>query len=160
MKKYYLFTIFSFFFAFKNQLYAQNTLDATGGNFIGNGGSVSFSVGQLTYNSISKPEIIQYEGVQHPVELLTIVDTKDTFSNLDFLIFPNPTYDLVTLQIGNTDLKNLSYQLIDILGRKIESNNIDNFKTQIDMSDLPAATYVLEVFSSKKIIKYFKIIKN
>jgi hypothetical protein len=156
MKKIYFIAIL---YCFVSKLSAQSTLDATGDNYVGSGGSVSFSVGQITYNTITNEAHTIYEGVQHPIELYKITASKDSIIDLNFLVFPNPTYDLITLQVGSTDLKNLSYQLVDILGRVIETKIISNYQTEINMSDLSAGTYVLNIISKQKSIKYFKIIK-
>jgi len=51
---------------------AQTAIPAAGGNATGSGGTVSYSVGQLTYNTYQGSVGTVSEGVQQPYEILTI----------------------------------------------------------------------------------------
>ena len=48
---------------------AQETIPATGGNATGNGGSVSYTVGQITYNALPGTNGIVAQGVQRTYEM-------------------------------------------------------------------------------------------
>lgn len=76
--------------------------------------------------------------------------------------YPNPVNDFINLKVLRDDINILSYQLLDISGRKINNSKITN--NAIDMRDLRPGTYFLRVIyrdqTSSNEIKTFKIIKN
>ena len=82
----------------------------------------------------------------------------DAFS--DVMVYPNPSSDKLTLDLGNIKLSLLSYQLNDASGKLIENKEISNAIETIDMNNLPCATYFLKVSNNNNEIKSFKIIKN
>ncbi|MBC7605518.1 MAG: T9SS type A sorting domain-containing protein [Burkholderiales bacterium] len=75
-------------------------------------------------------------------------------------VYPNPTKALVNLKIGNHSADNLQYQLFDLKGRQIQSQKIQQSETPIQLENLAAAIYLLNVLEENKLVKTFKIIKN
>jgi len=139
---------------------AQTSVNATGGDASGSGGSVSYSVGQVVYatNTGSNGSVTQ--GVQVTYEIQTL-GINETALNVKLAAFPNPTADNLTLQISDYNNKKLSYQLFDMLGRELSNGQIVAQQTQINMNSLPAAIYFINVVNQEnKIVKSFKIIKN
>jgi len=53
-----------------------------------------------------------------------------------------------------------SYQLYDIQGRLIKQNTINQSETQVNLTDLNASLYILQLYADNKVLKTFKIIKN
>lgn len=140
---------------------AQQASVASGGVASGSGGSVSFSIGQVVYTTNHGATGTVAQGVQQPYEISQttgIAESKNI--NLQVSAYPNPTIDFLTLQVSNLDLKNVSYQLIDMNGRLIETKLITSNEMSITMSNLIAATYFLKVTSNNKEVTTFKIIKN
>ena len=58
-------------------LQAQESVNATGGNALGSGGSVSYSVGQLTYQTHVGTNGSVAEGVQQPFEISVVTGIKE-----------------------------------------------------------------------------------
>jgi hypothetical protein len=79
---------------------AQESTNASSGDATGSGGNVSCSVGKVVYttNSGSNGSIAQ--GIQHAYEIF-IVCVKGTKQNISLNAYPNPTADVLTLQISN-----------------------------------------------------------
>ena len=141
-------------------LYAQQDVDAAGGDASGGGGTASFSIGQIVYTYVSGSSGSSNQGVQQPYEFFFpagIDETKDI--NLSMTVFPNPTQALVNLKIENQNLEDFSFQLLDPIGRTIISQTINDKLTVIPMDGLASGAYILEVTSSGKAIKTFTIIK-
>ena len=141
---------------------AQTAILATGGNALGSGGSVSYSVGQVVYTtntSTSNGSVAQ--GVQQPFEIsvVTAIETAKEI-NLSVLAYPNPTTDFLQLKVENEKIKDLAYQLFDVNGKLIETKMIKSNETSISMKNLLAATYFIKVTQGNKEVKTFKIIKN
>lgn len=142
-------------------LYAQETITAAGGNASGSGGSASYTAGQVVYNTFTGSSGSVAEGVQQPYEISTITSIKDSeWINLFMKVYPNPAHEFLTLQVDESDISNLYFQLFDINGRLLRNERITNRLTSIYMSDLAPATYILKIVEGNSEIKSFKIIKN
>ena len=153
----------SFGFIFINLvLSAQETIISTGLNSTGNGGTISYSVGQpaCDFNSGNNGTISQ--GVQHPYEIYLDSTVGNDNSNLilDLIAFPNPTTDQLLLRYSDFKNQKLSYQLYNYQGELISIKNCKNNQTLIDLKNYPSSTYILSIIKEKKIIKTFRIIKN
>jgi hypothetical protein len=139
---------------------AQESVNASGGDAKGAGGSVAYSVGQVVYTTHSAIPGSVAQGVQHAYEIFA-VSTDDSEPNITVSVFPNPVSDALTLQIADYGNESLSFEMTDIQGRLLEKTLISSKDTQIDMAAHPASTYLLHIMSSNnKKIKTFKIIKN
>ncbi len=140
---------------------AQNSINAVGGVISGDGGTATYSVGQVFYTTYTSDNGSVCEGVQQPYEIYEIVAIKETQGiELKVSTYPNPTTDILQLKIDNNELKNISYQLFDVSGKMLKMNNISSSINQIDMSNYQSGTYFVKIISENQSIKEFKIIKN
>lgn len=139
---------------------AQQATTATGGNASGSGGNLSYSIGQVVYNSNSGSNGSVAQGLQQPYEISIVLGLEDYQIGLNMQVYPNPTTDYLTLNIGNSELSTLNFQLFDISGKLIESKRVENTTEIIRMGNLPSGTYFLNVINNNKELKIFKIIKN
>lgn len=160
MQKNVLSTILILSFGF-HQLQAQETANASGGNAMGSGGSVSYSVGQIVYTSNTGINGSVAQGVQQPYEISIVTGLEATSGmSLSFSVHPNPTTDFLMLSIGNYKTQNLSFILYDVSGKHLESKKMENNETTIVMENYASGLYFLEVNENNKELKTFKIIKN
>ncbi len=142
-------------------LHAQEAILTSGGNALGSGGSVSFSVGQVVYNTNTGTNVSVAQGVQQPFEISIVNGIKEASGiNLNCDVYPNPTSDCINLRIENYKIENITYQLYDISGKLISYNRIESEETNIVMKNLVFATYFLKIIQGNNEIKIFKIIKN
>ena len=140
---------------------AQESINATGGDASGSGGSASYSVGQVVYQTQTGTNGSVTEGVQQPYEILIVTGIEEAEGiYLSVSAYPNPTTDYLQLKVESEKLKDLSYQLYDMNGKLLQSEKITGNQTSIVMSNLVSATYFLKVISGSKSVKEFKIIKN
>ena len=147
-------------FSFSNLKSQQNTVSA-GGDATGSGGSVSYSVGQIDYNTQSSSSSgTMTEGVQQPYEIFFVGIEDETLSELDVRIFPNPTTDKVFIQFEGELMNELNYALYHMKGDLIELGRMSENQIQISFNDLPASTYLLMINNQNERIKTVKIIKN
>jgi len=145
-------------------LQAQDAIPATGGNASGSGGSVSYTVGQMVYTSISGTNGSIAQGVQQPFEIALVTGIEEV-NGISPIVsaYPNPTSDFLYLKVdasATLNIQNLSYQLYDISGKLLENKKLESHQTYVDMSHLVQATYFLEVTQGKKELITFKIVKN
>ena len=140
---------------------AQQAVSAAGGESTGAGGNVSYSFGQVAYNSNAESEGTVSQGVQQPYEIFVISSNEGRYEiNLELSVYPNPTSVYLKLISTNYTTGNLTYQLCDINGKLLESKKLDDAETYIQMDKLIPTVYFLKVTDNNKEIKTFKIIKN
>lgn len=147
-----------------NGLMAQESATAAGGNAAGSGGSASYSIGQVVYTTNIGPNGSVAQGVQQPYEISVITGVEQA-SGIDLTIsaFPNPTNDVLILNIGSNTLgtfRALSYHLSDMNGKLLENKRIVGTETTIDMNNRSTATYLLSIYEESTLVKTFKIIKS
>jgi hypothetical protein len=142
-------------------LHAQESVNTTGGNALGSGGSASYSVGQVVYTTNTGTNGSVVQGVQQPFDI-SVVTGIDEAKDIHLVVsaYPNPTTDYLTLKVENYDKENLSYQLFDLQGKLLENKKVTGNETSIVMSNLLPATYFVKVIQGNKEVKTFKIIKN
>lgn len=153
---------------------AQEAFPAAGGTVNGQGGSVSFTVGQVVYSTVSSQEHTVSQGVQQPYEIYVVTSSGEIpLTGIEIQAYPNPATDFLTLSVEtemNQYLKPLAYELFDMTGRVLEKKIISAGHTNIPMGHLAPATYFVKVYHSAKTTslmqsssvqtKTFKIIKK
>jgi hypothetical protein len=142
-------------------LQAQESVNPSGGEASGSGGSVSYSVGQVVYTTNTGTSGSVAQGVQQPYEISVVTGIEEAKAiNLSVSAYPNPTTDNLTLRIDEFKISNLSYQLYDVDGKLLQSEKLTGTETQIDMSSYVPSTYFVRVINGNQSIKEFKIIKT
>ncbi len=153
---------------------AQEAIPAAGGTATGQGGSASFTVGQVVYTVLSGEGNLVIQGVQQPYEISVVTSSEEIpIAGIDVLAYPNPATDFVTLRVESSliqDLQPLAYELFDMAGRVLEKQNITSNYTNIRMNHLASSTYFLKVYNATGVSssgpnssvqsKTFKIIKK
>ncbi len=145
------------FISFGFGSFGQNGLSASGGHFKTNGGSTSFTVGQVAYVLKKGTGSYVNEGVQQ-------VYTKKTtpIDELVYLkevqLYPNPTQEIFNLIISTKENVQVRYTIMDYLGKEIRNGNILSEKSEISLRDLPSGNYFISL-KSKKEIRIFKMVK-
>ncbi|NOR88297.1 MAG: T9SS type A sorting domain-containing protein [Bacteroidales bacterium] len=142
-------------------LLAQETINVTGENASGNGGSVSYSIGQLVYKSHTGENTSILEGVQQPYEISVVVSIPEAENiKLSISAYPNPTNRYLTVKVENYDTEDLQYQFFDTNGKHLQTIQATGLETQIEVIKLVPANYFVKVLDNRKEIKVFKIIKR
>ncbi len=104
-------------------LQAQESVNATGGDASGSGGSVSYSVGQVVYTTNTGTNGSVTQGVQQPYEISVVTAIEEAKGiNLTVTAYPNPATDYLTLRIDEFEISNLSFQLYDMSGKLLQSS--------------------------------------
>ncbi|NNF36836.1 MAG: PKD domain-containing protein [Saprospiraceae bacterium] len=84
------------------------------------------------------------------IEVLTSSISENISDNLN--IYPNPVSDIVTIEyVGN---QAINVDLININGYKLDDYSIimDRSKVNLNVSDLPAATYLIKITSDSQVL--------
>ncbi|MFI1743910.1 T9SS type A sorting domain-containing protein [Thalassobellus sediminis] len=156
------FIIFLFGFGL---LKAQSAVVASGGEAIGVGGTASYSIGQICYEMIvDGTGNTVAAGVQQPYEIFEELGV-DTNISIDIALFPNPTSNYLTLRIDKTyfyanEQESLKLELLDINGRLIRREIIQENVVTLNLESLEQATYFFNLIKGNQLIKAFKVVKN
>ncbi|UPT71532.1 MAG: T9SS type A sorting domain-containing protein [Flavobacterium sp. JAD_PAG50586_2] len=81
---------------------------------------------------------------------------NDEFAFSQIKLWPNPVNDM--LNITNTELMS-KVTLIDMLGRVLSANEVNDLETKVDMARYPTGTYLVQV-TIDNAVKTFKVIKK
>jgi serine protease AprX len=80
------------------------------------------------------------------------------FSKTDFVVYPNPTYDSISVTLPNeSNVKTIA--IFNVLGQKVLEKNISNQSSTISLKSLNNGTYFYKI-ESKDFSKSGKIIKQ
>lgn len=139
--------------------YGQQCAVSSGGEANGNGGVISYTIGQLACNVNSASTGFIEEGIQQPYEIYNITAIKSHLDDIKVEIYPNPTSKIISLEIGGIH-QNLSYQLFNSSGTLLRIQKDLGSKTNIDLTNVGASIYFLKVIQKNKVVSSFKIIKN
>jgi hypothetical protein len=145
-------------------LVAQYNFTSGSGELKGIGGSASQSIGQIAYTTYQSDSGRVNQGVIQPYQISVISGEDISNIVLSLRAFPNPVSNILNLEVLSENFLNehqqLSYQFFDINGRLLRSSKINESLTEISVSDLPPATYFLQIIQQDKNIKTFKIVKS
>ena len=149
-----------FILTFTMNVSAQQTANASGKNVSQNNTSVSYSIGEVYYNTTSNANSVITQGIQQPYEIYLISGIGNEKDVMLITAFPNPTSTVLKLLIQDIKLDGLNYKLYDLLGKEILSGDIQKNQTELDLNNLMPAVYFIKVFRYNSNLKYFKIIKK
>lgn len=153
------------FFLLVENLSAQKTVSTAGGEAHGNGGKLSYTIGQVADRAYLTTEGVISEGVQQTYEIYVITDVEDaSIIDLTVTAYPNPVTDHLMIKVIDVQTSDFFFEMYDVSGSLLQKEKLSGPSIQINMKTRVAATYYVKVFSgsgeSQREIKTFKIIKH
>lgn len=139
---------------------AQQGFVVTGGNGASATGSISYTVGQLGYVPFIGGTTRVSPGVQQPFEVQVYLGVDVLDINLEMVVYPNPTSDVLNLSTGKRKFPVMEYALFDASGKLIKKEKLKAEITQILMQNFSSSIYILKVSENGSPLKSFKIIKK
>ena len=141
-------------------VFAQSDFVVTGSNQTSATGSVSLTVGQVSYSNEDSTSGSISGGVQQVYNIEIINGVEQNNINLNLTAYPNPTTENVWLRIDSEFDIPMSCVLIENSGKIVLESEISNIETEIIMRDLASGSYYLIVKEGQINIKIFKIQKS
>lgn len=123
-------------------------------------GSFTASIGETIISEMSDNQSVVSNGFQQFYSDLLTQLISPTLSWIVVKIIPNPVMNLLTFRIGDEPVENTSYILSDLNGNQLREGEVSPFQTQLNVSKLPPAIYLLKIIRNKELIHTAKIIKN
>jgi hypothetical protein len=152
----YCFLILLFF---SISISGQEVISTAGDFHFAGGHSVSWTIGEPVIDTWTAGGTVISQGFQQPIlDIVSVYEHPDP--SIDINAYPNPTSDFLNLVVANDDVEKLSYQLFDITGKLLDSQQIISEKTEIKFTQFPVATYYLKITSGNTELKTFKIVKQ
>jgi len=139
------------------QLYAQESLNASGGNATGNGGQVSYSYGQVFYHHLNGDNAKIQEGIQNSYQIIN--NTPENSSLIKLELYPNPSKNLLHLTLSDFK-QGLSYTIFSTQGQLLQSRQITTTSTLISISKYANQLLIISINQQDQKIGSFTIIKN
>jgi len=152
--------LFIAFFVFYNMAMQaqQHEVIATAGDYFKNSnGALSWTIGEVITETLSGSNVSLNQGFQQTNVVVTEIQ-KPILNNFEIDVFPNPTNDY--LNIKSSKEQTLKYQLVDMNGKIIEQNIIENKSYKISLKYLLKGIYFINFIENNIEVKTFKIIKN
>ena len=140
---------------------AQEAVVTSGGEASSTTGSVSYSVGQVVFTTITGTNGSVNQGVQQPYEIFVATAIPEAAGvDLKMSAYPNPVKDHLTLKISGYESYDLYFRLFDLNGKLLKIKKITSPEIEVMMQNMQPGVYFLKVTDDKKEIKVFKIIKK
>lgn len=85
-------------------------------------------------------------------------------NHLDLNVFPNPTYDVATIEISHADIQASDVVISNIIGKELYKKKLiglgRNSKFEIDMSFLSPGIYILHIMSGEEVLATKKVVRK
>ena len=146
------------------QSIAPQSVNSGGTKMSQSNGSLSFTVGELVVLNLSDSEGNTLGGGFTAGATLTTVSIHETDATLlDIKVFPNPTSDLVNIQINHSTIDQVVLTITDLQGKEVYNGKYAGISNVIGINTASYATgtYVLSLKNLKnQVLGTYKIIKN
>ncbi len=153
--------LFSISFALiSGSLSAQSAITAAGGDAIGEGGTLSYSVGQVVYTTILSEYGNVCQGVQQSYEIIPLSTSTNDESELFAVLYPNPSSGDVSLSWNRQPEEIHDLRVVSAQGREMYQSKLSNQLSQLPLGDLASGVYFVYIYSEDKLMQSFKFIKQ
>jgi len=96
----------------------------------------------------------------YPYKFLLVPETgiADITNGSDFLVYPNPANELITIKANNNSILGLTYTICDQLGSQVLTGKITNEITSININQLATGIYLLQI--GQQMRQAIKVVKK
>jgi hypothetical protein len=93
------------------------------------------------------------------LERTVVTSVNDPQSLKEIRIFPNPTRDVLYLQLPSQDqIRSWRYVLTDVLGRGVMAGSYTHAQETLSLKGMPKGTYVVRIFRDNRFVRSEKIL--
>jgi uncharacterized membrane protein len=134
----------------------RQTISSTGGSIHISGGMAQLSIGQPSNTvSITDGQVRMQQGFIQPIYKISKSETKSSFK-----VFPNPAYQNVQITGKFTGTETIC--LTSMQGQKvtIETEFLNNKHVLLNISQLAAGPYALQISNKSRILQSIILIKT
>ena len=136
----------------------HEVVSASGASFNNSYGYITYTIGECMTATLVTSGNILTQGFLQTGLPKSWPDPVENIPDFEMSVFPNPVNDLLIVQVEM--LRGLQYTLHDVTGVMIERGLVLNERTEIDVSSLAPAIYILRVFDNNEKVRIFQIVKH
>lgn len=123
-------------------------VNAAGKHFSNSTASITFNIGEVAITKIGDSNNSITQGFLQPKA--TLVSVNESSSTVEFLAFPNPATEMITVTSSNYS-DAVTVQLIDHMGRVVLNSSVQN--NTVSLTDVSVGIYKLLILDKdQKII--------
>ena len=155
----------SFLSELRAQIIAPQSINNAGTKMTQNNGSISFTVGELVVltETDSLGNSLGNGFTSSATSSTVVAIRKPDIKLLNIKVYPNPSSNLVFIDIIDTQIEWFYLDIYDLQGRRLSSEKhagINN-KIGLNIASLSAGTYLLKIEDNKKtVLATYKLIKK
>lgn len=155
MKKLLLLIISVNFLCVFGQQLTPVQITSGGDSYVGQDIEIDFTLGVISHDSRYEYGIT--EGLFHPTIKISLRIDELSY---DFSVYPNPATDLITIDLGEVNTTSYRIELLDLNGRKVKSISDFSSISKLDISDLEASVYFLNILNeNENKMTSYKVVK-
>ena len=137
--------------------FAQEVVSSSGESYSNASGSIDYTIGEVTIETVTDGTNTLTQGQHQPkLNINSVPSINNTF---EVNLFPNPTAHHATLTVTRIS-KGLKYEVFDASGKIIQSANVNELTTTINLQSIASGQYFLKLtddvsgqFNSFQLIK-------
>jgi hypothetical protein len=143
----------------KSQNMQQQVISASGDAMRSAETIIEWTLGEPVIATHTEGSIMLTQGFHQPKLVVTVIKTLE---GLPYAVeaYPNPTDDLLLIQLKKTEIKDFQFVLYNVNGKVLKQEPLASDVTGINMDSYPAGVYLLKIMRLDKEIKTFEIIKH
>ncbi len=156
-----IFAFFVFSILYTVNIEGQNVLLTAAADVNLGNAQISYSVGQLFYESHIGAEVSFLESIHQPIISIPTHKEEDFLaSEIDILLYPNPVDKVLILNVKSDRIEDFCYRIYNTNGHLLGNELLTSPKTMIDMQHLASSLYLVRVMNKNTLVKDFKILKR
>lgn len=134
---------------------AQNNTLSAGGSIEAANGRVEYSLGQVFFLNTDEASGSVNEGLQQPY--LNEIITGWEYQEIQLEVFPNPTFQHLTLKIQDGRNGEYLLEMLNTEGKLILVKQVITNQTEIDLGNSASGIYFLNIYQNEILIKSYRI---
>ena len=159
MKKLKFYFIVFFIVCLFSKTKAQEVIATSGNHYENNEIQISWTLGEPVIETLSNENSTLTQGF-HQSKLIVTAINEVSVPGVNITAYPNPTSDILKVEVKNVSGQDLIYTLYSPDGRMLVQKQMESDISEIPMYNYVSATYFLKVSSSNTVLKTFKIVKR
>ena len=159
MKKSGFYFIVFFMLCLFSKTKAQEIVASSGSHFANSEKQISWTLGEPVVTTLSNENSTLTQGF-HQSKLIVTAINEVSVPGFNIIAYPNPTSDILKVEVKNISGQDLIYTLYSPDGRMLVQKQMESDISEIPMYNYVSATYFLKVSSSNTVLKTFKIVKR
>lgn len=137
----------------------QEVIACSGKSSVNQNFQITWTLGEAITNTINSENCILSQGFHQSNLIVSSIGMND-FPGLSVSIFPNPTREIVTIQLKSADENSRIIELIDMSGRVCLFEKSSHQEIKINLLNYKKGLYFLRIHDSNgKHLGSFKIVK-